>query len=199
MRRVLSATLLSLVVGTASGCGAMAVEHQGDALFRKALTSQLAWDEPRAEGLYQDILKLGLDWSPVWNNLAVIAVHRHEYSVARKLLAQAIAANEKDVVALTNYGVISYHLCDFGVARQTLADARILRRRIIESIPSMGRTPWEEDQYARATEPLDRTAQKYLSRIDVAEAMDAPPPPADLMADLQVREPSNDLPQRRTF
>jgi Tfp pilus assembly protein PilF len=199
MRRVVSATLLSFVVGIASGCGAMAVEHQGDALFRKALTSQLAYDEPRAEGLYQDILKLGLDWSPVWNNLAVIAVHRHQYSVARKLLAQAIAANERDVVALTNYGVISYHLCDYTVARQTLADARTLRRRIIESIPSMGRTPWEEDQYARATETLDRTAQKYLSRIDVAEAMDAPPPAADLMADLMVREPVNDAPVRRHF
>ncbi len=75
------------------GCAPLAKEHQGDAAFRKALTAQLASDEAHAEKLYREVLGLGLDWSPVWNNLAVIAVHRHEYSAARKLLAQAVAAN----------------------------------------------------------------------------------------------------------
>jgi hypothetical protein len=186
---------LAILVCASAGCGALAVEHQGDALFRKALTAQLGCDEPRAEGLYRDVLRLGLDWSPVWNNLAVIEVHRHEYSAARKLLA----ANERDVVALTNYGVISYHLYDFAVARRTLAEARALRRRIIESIPSLGRTAWEEEEYARATESLDRTAQKYLARIERAQSSDAPPPPADLIADVQLREPEQDVPTRRRF
>jgi Tfp pilus assembly protein PilF len=192
MRRVLLAILL---LGSISGCGVMAVEHRGDALFRKALASQLAYDEPRAEALYRDILKLGLDWSPVWNNLAVIAVHHHEYSVGRKLLAQAVAANERDVVALTNYGVISYHLYDFEVARKTLAEARALRRRIIDSIPPEGRSSWEEEQYARATESLERTAQKYLARIERATSLHEQPPPADLTADLQLHDPSQDPPR----
>jgi Tfp pilus assembly protein PilF len=195
MRRVLVA-ILSLSI---AGCGTLAAEHQGDALFRKALAAQLACDDPRAEMLYRGVLQLGLDWSPVWNNLAVIAVHRREFSVARKLLAQAVAANERDVVALTNYGVISYHLYDFAVARRTLAEARALRRRIIDSIPSMGRSAWQEEQYERATESLDETAQRYLARIDRAESMEAAPPPADLLADLRLREPSQDPPVRRRF
>jgi len=171
-----------------AGCAPFAVEHQGDAAFRSALAAQLSYDDARAETLYRQILQLGLDWSPVWNNLAVIAVHRHHYSQARKLLAQAVAANERDVVALTNYGVISYHLSDFVEARRTLADARALRRRIIDSIPSSGRAGWDEERYARATETLDRTAQKYLARIDRATLTDAPPPraDADLLADLAV-------------
>jgi tetratricopeptide (TPR) repeat protein len=174
--------------GGSSGCALLAVEHQGDAAFRKALAAQLAWDEPRAEMLYRQVLALGLDWSPVWNNLAVIAVHRHEYSAARKLLAQAVAANERDVVALTNYGVISYHLSDYREAKRTLAEARALRRRIIDGIPSMGRTAWEEEHYARVTEPLERTAAKYLARIEKAEVSDAPADKIDVVADLMVNE-----------
>jgi Tfp pilus assembly protein PilF len=184
--------LALLLAFSSSGCGALAAQHRGDAFFRKALTAQLGCDEPRAEELYREILRLGLDWSPVWNNLAVIQVHRHEYSAARKLLAHAVAANGRDVVALTNYGVISYHLSDYAEARRTLAEARSLRRRIIESIPSEGRGAWEEDQYARATESLDQTAQKYLARIDRAQTSDAPAPPADLMADLRVVHPRGD-------
>jgi Tfp pilus assembly protein PilF len=171
------------------GCSPLAVQHRGDAAFRKALTAQLAYDETRAEGLYQEVLALGLDWSPVWNNLAVIAVHRHEYSRARKLLAHAVAANDRDVVALTNYGVISYHLYDFEESRRALADARALRQRIIATIPTLGRAPWEEEQYTRATAPLDATAQRYLARIDRARVSDAPPPraDADLIAELDLK------------
>jgi Tfp pilus assembly protein PilF len=124
----------------------------------------------------------------VWNNLAVIHVHRHQYSAARKLLAHAVAANERDVVALTNYGVMSYHLSDYAEAKRTLEAARLLRARIIQSIPSMGRTSWEEDQYARATAPLDETAKRYLARIDSATFSNQPLPPADLVADLRVVE-----------
>lgn len=178
-------SFIALVIVAGVGCAPLAVEHRGDAAFRKALAAQLASDEPRAESLYREVLALGLDWSPVWNNLAVIQVHRHEYSAARKLLAHAVAANARDVVALTNYGVISYHLSDYAEARRTLADARALRRRNIDSIPSMGRAAWEEDQYARATAPLDAVAAKYLARIDAAETSDVPAPPADLVADLQ--------------
>ncbi|MCU1283018.1 MAG: hypothetical protein JWM53_6564 [bacterium] len=173
-----------LALPTFVACAPMAREHQGDAAFRKALSAQLAYDEPRAEGLYRQVLALGLDWSPVWNNLAVIHAHRHQYSAARKLLAHAVAANERDVVALTNYGVISYHLSDYTEARRTLEEARRLRARLIESIPSMGRASWEEEQYARATQPLDETARRYLARIDSSMLSDKPLPPADLVADL---------------
>lgn len=169
-----------------AGCAPLAAEHRGDAAFRSALAAQLSYDDARAESLYRQILALGLDWSPVWNNLAVIAVHRHQYSEARKLLAQAVAANERDLVALTNYGVISYHLSDYAEARRTLADARALRRRLIDSIPSGGRIDWDERRYARATEALDHTAEKYLARIDRATLTDAPAPPVDWVADLTV-------------
>ena len=175
-----------LALSTLVACAPLAREHRGDAAFRRAIAAQLAHDEPRAESLYREVLALGLDWSPVWNNLAVIEVHRHEYSAARKLLAHAVAANERDVVALTNYGVISYHLSDYAEARRTLENARRLRVKLIESIPSMGRATWEEDQYARATQPLDETARRYLARIDSATISDGPLPAADLMADLQV-------------
>ena len=148
--------------------------------------AQIGHDEARAEELYREILALGLDWSPVWNNLAVIQVHRHEYSAARQLLAHAVAANGRDVVALTNYGVISYHLSDFAEARKTLEEARRLRLQLMDSIPSTGRTSWEEEQYARATAPLDETAKRYLARIDSATISDAPMPAADLMADISV-------------
>jgi hypothetical protein len=170
-----------------SGCAPLAVEHRGDAAFRSALAAQLAYDDARAEQLYRSILALGLDWSPVWNNLAVIAVHRHRYSEARKLLAQGVAANERDVVVLTNYGVMSYHLSDFAEARRTLAAARALRRRLIDSIPSE-RNGWDDERYARATAPLDETAKKYLARIDLATLTDAPAPPADLVADLALHQ-----------
>jgi len=178
--------LLALWGFLAVGCAPLAREHQGDAAFRTALAAQIGHDEPRAEGLYRQILALGLDWSHVWNNLAVIYVHRHEYSAARKLLAHAVAANERDVVALTNYGVISYHLSDYAEARKTLEEARRLRIQLIDSIPSNGRTTWEEEQYARATAPLDDTARRYLARIDAATISDAPLPSADLMADISV-------------
>jgi Tfp pilus assembly protein PilF len=177
-----------LALSTLVACAPLAREHRGDAAFRKAIAAQLSYDEPRAEALYREVLALGLDWSPVWNNLAVIQVHRHEYSAARKLLAQAVAANDRDVVALTNYGVISYHLSDYAEARRTLEDARRLRMRLIDSIPSMGRASWGEDQYARATQPLDETARRYLARIDSATISDAPLPAADLMADVRMNE-----------
>ncbi|MDB4969862.1 MAG: hypothetical protein JWN44_5551 [Myxococcales bacterium] len=179
--------MLLVLVPLVVGCAPLAIEHKGDAAFRKAIAAQLAADDSRAEALYREVLALGLDWSPVWNNLAVIAVHRHQYSVARKLLAQAVAANERDVVALTNYGVISYHLSDYREAKRTLADARALRKRLIDSIPSMGRTPWEEQHYARATEPLERVALKYLAKIEKSEARglsEQAPDRLDLVADL---------------
>jgi tetratricopeptide (TPR) repeat protein len=183
MRRCLIALVLF-----AGACAPLAREHQADAAFRSAIGAQLAYDDARAETLYRDILALGFDWSPVWNNLAVIQVHKRQYQAARRLLAHAVAANDLDVVALTNYGVISYHLSDYAEARRTLEEARRLRARIIDSIPSDAarRTSWEEDQYARATAPLEETAKRYLARIDAATISDAPLPAVDLMADLHV-------------
>ena len=180
--------LLALGAALAVGCAPLAREHQGDAAFRSALAAQIGHDEPRAEELYRQILALGLDWSPVWNNLAVIAVHRKELSVARKLLAHAVAANARDVVALTNYGVISYHLSDYAEARKTLEEARRLRVRLhrLDPLVDGARPRGKSEQYARATAPLDETARRYLARIDSATLSDAPLPAADLMADLHV-------------
>jgi tetratricopeptide (TPR) repeat protein len=187
--------LLILAVGL-GGCAPFAAEHRANAAFRDALAAQLARDEPRAAELYHEVLALGVDWSPVWNNLAVIAVHRHDYSAARKLLAQAVAANERDVVALTNYGVMSYYLYDFAEARRTLADARKLRRRIIDSIPSVGPGAWDERQYAEATAPLDAVARKYLARIDRGLVSDLPAAPAELVAESTRNRPPS---PRATF
>jgi tetratricopeptide (TPR) repeat protein len=187
MGRKLVAFGLLLSMSVAAGCAPLAVQHRGDAAFRSAVLAQLSYDDARAETLYREILALGLDWSPVWNNLAVIAVHRKQYPEARKLLAQAVAANEHDLVALTNYGVMSFHLADYNEARRTLAEARQLRRRLIDSIPSNGRTDWDELHFARATESLDKTAEKYLARIDMATLTDAPVPSGDLLADLSLQ------------
>jgi hypothetical protein len=82
---------------------------------------------------------------------------------------------------------VSYHLSDYAEARRTLAAARALRRRLIDTIPSE-RSGWDDLRYARATEGLDQTAQKYLARIDLATLTDAPAPPADLVADLAVHQ-----------
>ena len=80
-----------------------------------------------------------------------------------------------------------------------LADA-LLRRghrvRILDSIPSLsGRTSWEEEQYARATAPLEETAKRYLARIDSATISDAPAPATDLMADITVVDARNGRPR----
>src|SRR3954451_17326846 len=134
MRVTLAFVCLLLV-----GCAPLAAQHEADAAFRKALTAQLAARPDEAEQLYRQIIALGFDWSPVWNNLAVIEVHRHEYIAARRLLAHAVATNDRDLVALTNYGVMSFYLADFSVAKKSLVDAQALRRDILNHMPTMGR------------------------------------------------------------
>ena len=147
--------------------------------------------------LYRQILALGLDWSPVWNNLAVIAVHRHEYSAARKLLAHAVAANERDVVALTNYGVMSYHLSDYAEARNTLEEARRLRIQLIDCDPvEAGARRGKRNSTRGRRRRSTRRRRRYLARIDSATISDAPLPAADLMADLHVVDT---LPPRARF
>jgi Tfp pilus assembly protein PilF len=168
----------------AAGCAPLAKQNQGDAAFRRAITAQIAGDEDRAEGDYRHVIALGLDWSPVWNNLAVICVHRHQYARARLLLANAVRANPRDVVALTNYGVMSYYLADLRVAERSLVSARKLRLQNLESIPTSGRADWSADHYARATESLDRTAVKYLDKIARSEVSTAPPSDGELVAEL---------------
>jgi Tfp pilus assembly protein PilF len=151
-----------------AGCALMAAQHQADAAFRRALGAQLAGDEARAEINYQEVLKLGVEDSPTLNNLGVIAVHRHNYVGARHLFGRAVQADARDVVALTNYGVLSYYLADLKEARRTLDGARQLRKHIMESIPSSGRSNFDEERWARITEPLDQVAAKYLQRVDEA-------------------------------
>jgi Tfp pilus assembly protein PilF len=151
-----------------SACAPMAARNQADAAFRRALTAQLAHDEERAERDYQMVLALGFEDSAALNNLGVIAVHRHNYIGARHLFARAVKAEARDVVALTNYGVLSYYLADLNEARRTLDGARKLRKQIIEEIPSLGRTNFEEERWARITEPLDAIAAKYLARVEEA-------------------------------
>jgi hypothetical protein len=164
------------------GCAPMAAQHQADAAFRKALAAQLASQDDYAEQQYKEVIALGFNWSPVWNNLAVIAVHRHEYRVSRHLLAQAVASNDRDLVALTNYGVMSYYLSDFREARRTLVDAQRLRREILNHIPSMGHDDYQHDHYEKVTESLVHTAARYLDRIDKAELGVEPPVPSDVVA-----------------
>src|SRR5262245_5573911 len=185
MRR---AVLLSLVgAALVSGCAPLAIEHQGDAAFRKAIAAQLGGDHARAETEYRRIVNLGLNWSPVWNNLAVIAVKRHEYIQARRLLAQAVQANDRDVVALTNYGVMSYYLADLKVAQKSLEDARALRTKLVAEIPPTGRSDWQPERYAKATADLDRVAAKYLDRIARSVYADgAQPVPEEFVAEEEV-------------
>ena len=147
----------------------LAREHRGDAAFRSAIGAQLGHDERARRVLYREVLALGLDWSPVWNNLAVIAVHRHEYSAARKLLAHAVAANDRDVVALTNYGVMSYHLSDYAEARRTLEAARRLRAQHHRQHPVDGAHVVGRGFSTRARRRRSTTRPKrYLARIDSA-------------------------------
>jgi hypothetical protein len=184
--------LLALVVVLATGCAPLAAEHRADAAFRHAITAQLRGADSEAEPFYREIISLGFDWSPVWNNLAVIAAHHHEYRISRKLLAQAVRANAQDVVALTNYGVMSFYLADLKEAARTLAEARALRRDLIDHFPSLGGgANWDGDRYARVTAPLDETAARYLAKIARAQAagLDAgaeAPSQSELLAALSV-------------
>src|SRR5438874_6315996 len=189
MRR--ASVLATLLLGRAP----MAAQHQADAAFRRALGAQLAGDEARAEINYQEVLRLGVEDSPTLNNLGVIAVHRHNYIGARHLFGRAVQADGRDVVALTNYGVLSFYLADLNEARRTLDGARQLRKRIIQQIPSMGRSNFDEERWARITEPLDKVAAKYLQRCDEAVEKgraESPMAPAELFAALAV----NELPRR---
>jgi Tfp pilus assembly protein PilF len=174
---------LALVL-SAAACAPLGVQSRGDAAFRKAITAQLAGDEERAEVEYRRVIALGINWSPVWNNLAVIAVHRHQYRLARKMLASAVASNSRDVVALTNYGVMSYYLADLREAERTLLGARHLRQENLEQFPTNGRTDWGADHYARATEQLDLVAAKYLDKIARSEVSTSPPPDGEFIAEL---------------
>ena len=166
----------------------MAVQHQADASFRKALAAQLASQDDQAEVEYRQIIALGFNWSPVWNNLAVIAAHRHQYRVSRRLLGQAVASNDRDLVALTNYGVMSFYLSDFREARRTLVDAQQLRHEILNHIPTYGHDDYQHDHYERVTEVLVKTAERYLERLDRldrAELGAEAPVAGDVIAALQ--------------
>jgi Tfp pilus assembly protein PilF len=173
-----------------AGCAPLAAQHQADAAFRRGLAAQLAGDEPRAEANYQEVLKLGIEDSPTLNNLGVIAVNRHNYIAARHMFGRAVQCDGRDVVALTNYGVLSYFLADLNESRRTLEDARQLRRQILEQFPSEGRTNFDEERWARLTEPLDQIAAKYLQRVDeaVEKGRAESLMPKDLVAELRIDE-----------
>jgi Tfp pilus assembly protein PilF len=168
-----------MLLCAAGACAPLAAQNQADAAFRKAVAAQIGGDAERAETEYRRIISLGFNWSPVWNNLAVIAVKRHEYIQARRFLGTAVQANDRDVVALTNYGVMSYYLADLKVAQKSLEEARALRTRLIQQMPSGGRNDWQPERYAKATEPLDRVAAKYLDKIARAELADGVAPVLD--------------------
>jgi Tfp pilus assembly protein PilF len=170
MRRNSPALLASLVVsGLLSGCAQMTAQHQADGYFRRALTAQLAGDEAAAEENYRQVLSLGVEDSPTLNNLGVIAVRHHNYIGARHLFGRAMKAEARDIVALTNYGVLSYYLADLNEAKRTLDGAIQLRKHILQEIPSYGRGNFDEERWAKVTQPLDDIAQKYLKRVDEAE------------------------------
>ena len=163
---------LGLVL-VASACAAVSTQTQADLVFHKAMKAQADGVERRAEAEYRRMIDGGFTWSSVYNNLAVIAVHRHEYIQARRYLAAAVQANRKDVVALTNYGVMSYYLADLKVAETALADARALRQRLIVEAES------ERERISHATETIDRLAAKYLEKIARAEIADGSSPLGD--------------------
>jgi Tfp pilus assembly protein PilF len=169
-----------------TSCAPLAAQHQADAAFRKALAAQLARQEDQAENGYREVLALGFEWSPVLNNLAVIAVHRHEYIAARKLLQRAVAANDRDLVALTNYGVMSFYLSDLSEARRSLVDAQALRRDLLNHMPTMGRNDYAHDHYEHVTQSLAQTAEKFIRRIDEARHLGAEAlPPSESIGDAQ--------------
>ncbi len=171
-----------------TGCQPFAMQHQADAAYRRALTAQLAGDSARAEVEYRQVLALGVEDGPTLNNLGVLAVRHHSYIAARHLFARAMKADDRDVVPLTNYGVLSYYLADLAEARRSLDEARQLRHEILESIPSLGRDNFDGDRFARATEPLDQIAAKYLRRVADAETRGHAQamPPTDLVAAISV-------------
>lgn len=148
-----------------SGCAPLAARQQADDAFQKALSSQLAHQEDAAEAYYKQIIVLGFDWSSVWNNLAAIEVHRHELRAARHLLARAREANDQDLIALTNYGVVSFWLSDLREAERAFESAQLLRRDLLNGIPTMGHDDYIRDRFARDTEHLAKLAEKYLARI----------------------------------
>jgi Tfp pilus assembly protein PilF len=158
--------LAILVASGLAGCAPLATCHRGDAAFRSAVAAQLGGDEERAEALYRYVLGLGIERSDVYNNLAVIAVHHHKMAEGRQLLRRAVAADARDVVALTNYGVVSFWLDDYAEARRSLVDARHERKRLLDGTPSVGTNQRDSERYARDTESLDRLAERYLRRID---------------------------------
>jgi tetratricopeptide (TPR) repeat protein len=163
MKRLLLACLLL------TGCAPLAVQHRADAAFRHGLTAHIRGDEESAARFYREIVALGFDWSAVWNNLAVITAHQHEYRASRKLLARAIAADPANVVALTNYGVMSYHLADLKEAERVLVDAMKVRKDTLDRIPSGGRFDWEHHVFNKRTAQVQATAERYLERIAKAE------------------------------
>ena len=113
-------------------------------------------------------------------------VHRHQYSAARKLLAHAVAANARDVVALTNYGVMSYHLSDFAEARRTLDEARAAAHAASSTASRRcGRATGKRSSYARATAPLDETAAALSGAHRLGHALRRAAAGRDLMADLR--------------
>ena len=179
-------TLWLTVAFAAAGCAPLVVRQQADAAFRQALAAQLASREDLAERLYEDVLRLGVRSSAVYNNLAVIAAHRHAFSSSRRLFARAIAADDRDVVALTNYAVMSYCLYDFEEARRAFEEAAATRRRLLEGIPSLAHDDWQRAQYEHATEPLQRMADEYLRRIDHRARGQAPATVGETVASLSV-------------
>jgi Tfp pilus assembly protein PilF len=158
---------LTIAIG---GCAPLTAQRLADDSFRRGLAAHVRGYDAEAEVEYRRALSTGVATSATYNNLALLAAKRHDYVAAHRLLAEAVARDDRDLVALTNYGVMSYWLDDLGEAERALADARQLRLRTACQIPSMGRVNWESEECIRATEALDQIAARYLARIAQAEA-----------------------------
>jgi hypothetical protein len=177
------AVLATLVL---SGCAPFATQRLADAAFHKALTAQLSHQDEVAESYYKEIIVLGLGTSAVWNNLAAIEVHRRHIQAARHLLARAVEASDRDLVAITNYGVVSFWLSDFREAERALESAQLLRRDLLNGIPSMGNNDYVRDRFEKDTAQLARVADKYLDRISKSLQMQTGEPTisGELIADI---------------
>jgi Tfp pilus assembly protein PilF len=171
----------------ATGCAPLTAQRLADESFRRALSAHFRGDLDTAEREYRRAVDTGAATSATYNNLALIVAKRdHDYRRAHRLFAEAVERDDRDLVALTNYGVMSYWLDDLAEAERALVDARNLRLRSSCQLPSMGRVNWESEECVRATEALDQIASRYLARIAQAEARAHLAREPLLVADLQI-------------
>lgn len=105
-------------------------------------------------------ISLNEKFSDARNNLGRVLIERGKYQEAIVELRRVIndltyTSPEKP---LTNYGMAQFYLKEFAAARKTLSRAIELQRDNCLALAFYGRTFFEERDYARAAESLDRAA-----------------------------------------